>query len=87
MTLETRLKRMEQAAAVTQKQAERRVIRIIAGENDGQAAYALARANGFDPDDDESNDLIILHTIKTMPGKPPYSEPPRVMLAHLCRHD
>jgi len=78
MTLESRLRRMEETEARSHPQAERRVIRIVAGEHDRHAALELAKEHGFDPDDENSNDLIILRSIKTMPGKPPYSELPRL---------
>lgn len=78
MTLEARLRRIEETEAMSRQNADRCVISIVAGEHDREAAYALAKEHGFDPDDSTSNDLLILHTIKTMPGKPPYSEPPRL---------
>ena len=81
MRLDYRLKRIEQTEAQSRPLAERRVIRIIAGYSDKQAAYALARSHGFDPDDETSNDLIILRTIVTIPGRPPYSKPPYAMYA------
>ncbi len=70
---------MEETEARNRPQAERRVIRIVAGENDGEAAYALARANGFNPDDERSNDLIVLRNIVTPKGQEPWKGEPYVM--------
>ena len=49
-----------------------RVISIVAGEHDRQAAMALARENGFDPERSNSSDLLILRSIVTPAGKAPY---------------
>ena len=46
-----------------------RVISIVAGEHDREAAMALARENGFDPDDENSSDLLILHSIVSPAGQ------------------
>ncbi len=57
----------------------RRVITIVAGKHDTEAALALARENGFDPDDANSNDLLILRSIVSPAGQPPYSQAPYLL--------
>jgi hypothetical protein len=56
----------------------RRVFRIIAGEHDTKAALVLAREHGFDPDDKNSDDLLILRSIVVPEGQPAYSKAPRL---------
>lgn len=72
MRLEGRLRRVEETEARNRPQTERRVIRIVAGENDSEAAYALARAEGFDPGDEASNDLVILRSIVSPKAREPW---------------
>ena len=57
----------------------RRVISIVAGKHDTEEAAALARENGFDPDDANSNDLLILRQIVSPHGQPAYSKPPYLL--------
>jgi hypothetical protein len=59
-------------------QTPRRVITIAAGANEREAAISLARAHGFDPDDNDSSDLLILRSIVNPNGKP-YLKAPYVV--------
>ncbi len=57
----------------------RRVITIVAGKHDTDAALALARENGFDPDDENSDDLLILRSIVVPEGQPAYAKAPYLL--------
>jgi len=77
--LAARLDRLETKLPVPER--ARRVFAVVSGKHDTEAALALAFQNGFDPDDENSNDLLILRSIVTPAGQPPYSEAPNLVRA------
>jgi hypothetical protein len=74
--LTARLDKLETKLPPPERQ--RRVFRVNAGEHDREAAMALAREHGFDPDDKTPDDLLILRSIVAPEGQPIYSGAPSI---------
>lgn len=74
--LMARLEKLETKLPMAER--PRRVFRVVAGEQDKEAAIALAGDHGFHPDDANSDDLLIIRSIVTPAGQAPYSKPPYI---------
>jgi hypothetical protein len=76
-TLFHRLAKLEERLSERQH-GQGRIFRVIAAKEERDEAYNLALAEGFDPGDD-SDDILIMRLIAVPPGRPAYSQPPRVL--------
>ena len=74
MNITARLDRLESKIPAPEK--PRRVIRIVASDQEEAEAVKLLEAEDYDPD---SGDIAIIRLIAVPAGQPPYSKPPRVV--------